>query len=101
MPGTPALGPGGAVHGHASSHRALRSSPLSTYTLLTPSYPPFLSRTPLQVRFVVMNNIFRTDAELHRKYDLKGSTLGRTAGPCPAGGGEWSRGVGVLGCGRR
>jgi len=31
-----------------------------------------------KVRFVVMNNIFRTDLEIHRKYDLKGSTIGRT-----------------------
>ncbi|GAB4813493.1 hypothetical protein N2152v2_000539 [Parachlorella kessleri] len=34
----------------------------------------------LKVRFVVMNNVFRTDVPLHRKYDLKGSTLGRTIG---------------------
>eukprot|EP00887_Chlorella_sp_A99_P001758 scaffold19.g1758.t1 len=38
-----------------------------------------------KVRFVVMNNIFQTDAAIHRKFDLKGSTLGRTAGPHPAG----------------
>ncbi|KAL4451482.1 hypothetical protein ABPG75_007144 [Micractinium tetrahymenae] len=36
-----------------------------------------------KVRFVVMNNVFRTDLDLHRKYDLKGSTHGRTAGPRP------------------
>ena len=34
----------------------------------------------LQVRFVVMGNVFPTDVRLHRKYDLKGSTYGRTAG---------------------
>ena len=34
----------------------------------------------MQVRFVVMNNVFRTDVPPHRKYDLKGSTLGRTIG---------------------
>jgi 1-phosphatidylinositol-4-phosphate 5-kinase len=34
---------------------------------------------PLQVRFVVMNNVFRTDLPIHRKYDLKGSTLGRSS----------------------
>lgn len=33
-----------------------------------------------KVRFVVMNNIYRSDQEIHRKYDLKGSTHGRTAG---------------------
>lgn len=37
----------------------------------------------MQVRFVVMNNLLRTDVPLHRRYDLKGSTLGRTAGPEP------------------
>ena len=35
----------------------------------------------LQVRFVVMGNVFPTEVALHRKYDLKGSTHGRTAGP--------------------
>lgn len=43
---------------------------------------------PLQVRFVVMNNVFRTDLDLHRKFDLKGSTYGRTAGPKPGATGE-------------
>eukprot|EP00884_Botryococcus_braunii_P012486 jgi/Botrbrau1/21238/Bobra.39_2s0036.1 len=32
-----------------------------------------------KVRFVVMNNVFRTDLPIHRKYDLKGSTLGRSS----------------------
>ena len=32
-----------------------------------------------QIRFVVMGNVFSTDLLLHRKYDLKGSTQGRTA----------------------
>jgi 1-phosphatidylinositol-4-phosphate 5-kinase len=35
----------------------------------------------LQVRFVVMGNVFPTEVALHRKFDLKGSTHGRTAGP--------------------
>jgi 1-phosphatidylinositol-4-phosphate 5-kinase len=35
-----------------------------------------------QVRFVVMGNVFPTEVRLHRKYDLKGSTHGRTAGSC-------------------
>lgn len=34
-----------------------------------------------KVRFVVMANIFQTDLQIHRRYDIKGSTLGRTAGP--------------------
>jgi len=34
----------------------------------------------MQVRFVVMGNVFPTEVRLHRKYDLKGSTHGRTAG---------------------
>ncbi len=33
----------------------------------------------LQARFVVMGNVFPTDVRLHRRYDLKGSTLGRTS----------------------
>ena len=35
--------------------------------------------TCVQARFVVMGNVFPTDVRLHRKYDLKGSTLGRTS----------------------
>ena len=35
---------------------------------------------PWQVSFVVMGNVFPNDVPLHRKYDLKGSTYGRTAG---------------------
>jgi len=35
-----------------------------------------------KVRFVVMGNLFCTDLAIHRRYDLKGSTLGRyTPGP--------------------
>jgi 1-phosphatidylinositol-4-phosphate 5-kinase len=37
----------------------------------------------LQVRFVVMNNLLRTDVPIHRKFDLKGSTHKRTAGTNP------------------
>lgn len=33
----------------------------------------------VQARFVVMGNVFPTDVRLHRRYDLKGSTLGRTS----------------------
>lgn len=33
------------------------------------------------VRFVVMANMFQTDLQIHRKYDIKGSTEGRTLGP--------------------
>jgi hypothetical protein len=35
---------------------------------------------PLQFDFAVMDNIFNTNLLLHRKFDLKGSKLGRTAG---------------------
>ena len=35
----------------------------------------------LQVRFVVMNNIFQTGLPIHRQYDLKGSTQGRQSRP--------------------
>lgn len=36
-------------------------------------------RRGAQVRFVVMNNLFPTSLPVQRQYDLKGSTLGRTA----------------------
>lgn len=32
-----------------------------------------------QVRFVVMENVFRTQKEIHERYDLKGSIFGRAA----------------------
>lgn len=32
---------------------------------------------PLQVRFVVMGNMFYTELRIHRRYDLKGSSHGR------------------------
>lgn len=35
------------------------------------------------MRFVVMNNLLRTDVPVHRTFDLKGSTHKRTAGPDP------------------
>lgn len=31
-----------------------------------------------QVRFVIMGNLFRTEYAIHRRFDLKGSSLGRT-----------------------
>lgn len=31
----------------------------------------------LQIRFIVMGNIFNADVPIHQKYDLKGSTHGR------------------------
>jgi hypothetical protein len=58
---------------------------------LTPGPPAFLGRA-LQVRFVVMSNIFTSDLQIHAKFDIKGSTgegLGLLAGswqlPGPAG----------------
>jgi 1-phosphatidylinositol-4-phosphate 5-kinase len=39
-----------------------------------------LCRAVSQVRFVVMANIFVTDLQIHRRYDIKGSTEGRTVG---------------------
>ena len=37
----------------------------------------------MQVRFIVMNNLFQTDLHVQRKYDLKGSTQGRFSGKVP------------------
>lgn len=34
----------------------------------------------VQVRFIVMNNVFQGALPVGRQYDLKGSTLGRTSG---------------------
>lgn len=31
------------------------------------------------VRFVVMNNVFNTSLQIHERYDLKGSVVGRMA----------------------
>lgn len=61
----------------------------------TTLHPPTPLQPIKQVRFVVMNNVFRTDLDLHRKYDLKGSTFGRTAGPRPSASGARGGGVGA------
>ncbi|KAK6140178.1 hypothetical protein DH2020_026062 [Rehmannia glutinosa] len=37
------------------------------------------SLTDLQFRFVVMGNMFCTELRIHRRFDLKGSSLGRSA----------------------
>jgi hypothetical protein len=34
----------------------------------------------VQVRFVVMQNLFCSELSIHRRYDLKGSTMGRSVG---------------------
>ena len=34
----------------------------------------------VQVRFIVMNNVFQGALPIGKQYDLKGSTLGRTSG---------------------
>lgn len=33
----------------------------------------------MQVYFVVMENLLRTDLQMHKRYDLKGSSQGRSA----------------------
>eukprot|EP00993_Chasmostoma_nieuportense_P002791 NODE_3557_length_946_cov_15.881563_g3405_i0.p1 GENE.NODE_3557_length_946_cov_15.881563_g3405_i0~~NODE_3557_length_946_cov_15.881563_g3405_i0.p1 ORF type:complete len:297 (+),score=86.04 NODE_3557_length_946_cov_15.881563_g3405_i0:79-891(+) len=58
-------------------------------TLITKFYGHHCLRslmTGAKIRFVVMNNVFRTDNEIHLKYDLKGSTFGRSATPVQAAG---------------
>lgn len=32
----------------------------------------------IQVRFIIMGNLFCTEYTIHRRFDLKGSSLGRT-----------------------
>jgi hypothetical protein len=98
------------VHGRAVSGRGLQRAPLLTLqpashipacgrpappysTLALPLIPGSLASTwptppsiplspsrPPQVRFVVMANIFVTDLQIHRRFDIKGSTEGRTIG---------------------
>jgi hypothetical protein len=47
---------------------------------LLPTCIPPHTHTHTQVRFLVMSNMFKTDLQIHRKFDLKGSTHGRTVG---------------------
>ncbi|KAG2488884.1 hypothetical protein HYH03_012678 [Edaphochlamys debaryana] len=64
-----------AYHRHVEDHpHTLLSRFFGLHAVTTPSGRKF--------RFVVMSNIFRTPLPLpvHLKFDLKGSTLGRTAG---------------------
>ena len=52
----------------------------------------------LQVSFVVMGNVFPNDVPLHRKYDLKGSTYGRTSGKELCSPGAMLKASAVPGC---
>lgn len=54
---------------------------------------PALHAAALQVRFLVMANIFSTQLPLQLRFDLKGCSKGRTAGPAAAK-------VGRIGCAR-
>lgn len=42
------------------------------------SWLSICSGTITQVRFVIMGNLFCSDYSIHRRFDLKGSSLGRT-----------------------
>ena len=44
---------------------------------------PDICKPVLQVRFVVMDNLFPSDLRIHRKYDLKGSTQVSTRATSP------------------
>jgi 1-phosphatidylinositol-4-phosphate 5-kinase len=52
-------------------------------TLITRFYGLYsikpLDSNEKNVRFVIMNNVFDTELEIHEKYDLKGSTVGRSS----------------------
>jgi len=75
-------GGGGSAAGPSSSSP---SPPSATppKTLLTRFYGVHRVAFPAggaKVRFIVMGNVFPTDVDLHRRFDIKGSTHGRTAG---------------------
>ena len=44
-------------------------------------YAITLKSTGSKIPFFVMNNVFRLDLRIHKKFDLKGSTVGRFAAP--------------------
>ena len=52
----------------------------------TVCFRPQVHFCSLQVRFIVMNNLFQTDLQIQRCYDLKGSTQGRFSGKAPSPG---------------
>ena len=65
-----------------------RQSPSSAYCQWPTLLCAFAQRCHvyLQVRFIVMNNLFQTDLQIQRCYDLKGSTQGRFSGKTPSPG---------------
>lgn len=75
----PGPGPAYCTVGNTTRLACILITPVLCTTTRPPPPAP-APHVPCQVRFVVMNNVFRTDVPLHCKYDLKGSTLGRTVG---------------------
>lgn len=57
------------------------SSNLAFWRLIALNVPSKLTKLfwVLQVRFVVMGNMFCTELRIHRRFDLKGSSQGRSA----------------------
>ena len=86
-----ATGTAGAAAAGKQQQQPSTPPPLSSSSSSPASAPSLLTRfygvhrvTPsggAKVRFVVMGNVFPSDVVLHRRYDLKGSRHGRTAGP--------------------
>lgn len=76
---------------HHSEHKMLRKVLKDYYnhvksnpnTLISQFYGLHRVKTPFgrKIHFVVMNNLFPPHRDIHRTYDLKGSTLGRMLSP--------------------
>ena len=80
----------GAEGQAAGEHKSLQQlccvSPLAADGLSHCALVQSATSTLLQVRFIVMNNLFQTDLQIQRCYDLKGSTQGRFSGKAPSPG---------------
>eukprot|EP01097_Dermamoeba_algensis_P007950 TRINITY_DN5132_c0_g1_i1.p1 TRINITY_DN5132_c0_g1~~TRINITY_DN5132_c0_g1_i1.p1 ORF type:complete len:558 (-),score=101.44 TRINITY_DN5132_c0_g1_i1:136-1809(-) len=77
--------------------KTITSSEVTTFKRMLPKYYDYMISNPDTllarifglyklridgnvIRFVIMGSIFDTDKEIHQRFDLKGSTIGRTVG---------------------